>query len=79
MLQWFKYSANSNGSTLYTEKSQTFKNDWNPLLSFVFHNDLVFPTAWKKGKVLTRKGALLMREIHPKKGTFVRTDFSNVS
>ena len=24
-LQWFKYSANPNGSTLYTEKSQTFK------------------------------------------------------
>ena len=24
-LQWFKYSANPNGSTLYTEKSQTLK------------------------------------------------------
>ena len=37
-LQWSKYSANPNGSTLYTEKSQTFTNDWNPFLSFVFHN-----------------------------------------
>ena len=27
MLQWFKYSAKPNGATLYTEKSQTFKND----------------------------------------------------
>ena len=27
---------------------------------------LVFPTARKKGRVLARKWALLMREIHPK-------------
>ena len=27
---------------------------------------LVFRTAWKKGRVLARKRALLMREIHPK-------------
>ena len=40
--------------------------------------NIVFPTAYKKGRVLARKGALLMREIHPK-GHFVRTDFSNVS
>ena len=39
MLQWFKYSTHPNGSTLYTEKSHTFKNDWNPFLSIVFHND----------------------------------------
>ena len=26
-LQWFKYLANPNGATLYTEKSQTLKND----------------------------------------------------
>ena len=32
----------------------------------------------KKGRVLARKRALLMREIH-RKGTFVRTDFSKVS
>ena len=25
--KWFMYSTNPNGSTLYTEKSQTFKND----------------------------------------------------
>ena len=37
--QWFKYSTNPNGATLYTEKSHTFKNDWNPFLSFVFHID----------------------------------------
>ena len=29
----------SNGATLYTEKSQAFKNDLNPFLSFIFHND----------------------------------------
>ena len=45
-LQWFKYSTNPNGSTLYTEKSQTFKNDWNPFLSFVFHNDLLQNHRW---------------------------------
>ena len=38
-LQWFKYSKNPNGSPLYTEKSQTFKNDWNHFLSCVFHNN----------------------------------------
>ena len=27
------------GATLYTEKSQTFKNDWNLFLWFVFHNE----------------------------------------
>ena len=46
MLQWFKYSTNPNGSTLYTEKSQTFKNDWNPFLSFVFHNDWLQNHRW---------------------------------
>ena len=45
-LQWFKYSANPNGSTLYTEKSQTFKNDWNPFLSFVFHIDWLQNHRW---------------------------------
>ena len=35
-----KYSTVSNGITLYnTEKSQTFKNDLNPFLLYVFHND----------------------------------------
>ena len=33
-LQWFMYSTYPKGATLYTEKSQTFKN-----YSFVFHND----------------------------------------
>ena len=45
-LQWFKYSTNPNGSTLYTEKSQTFKNDWNPFLSFLFHNDRLQNHRW---------------------------------
>ena len=27
LLQWFKYSTNPKDSTLYTEKSQTFKSD----------------------------------------------------
>ena len=33
------WCTNPDGSTLYTENSQTFKNVWNPFLSFVFHND----------------------------------------
>ena len=45
-LQWFKYSTNPNGSTLYTEKSQTFKNDWNWFLKFVFHNDWLQNHRW---------------------------------
>ena len=35
-----------NGSTLYTEKSHTFKNDWNPFLSFEFHNDWLQNHRW---------------------------------
>ena len=38
-LRWFKYSTDSNGVTLYTEKSQAFITDLNLFLSFVFHND----------------------------------------
>ena len=45
-LQWFKYSTNPNGSTLYTEKSQTFKNYWNAFLWFVFHNDWLQNHRW---------------------------------
>ena len=45
-LQWFTYRTNPNDSTLYTEKSQTFKNDWNPFLSFVFHNDWLQILRW---------------------------------
>ena len=45
-LQCFKYSSNPNGSTLYTEKSQTFKNDRNPFLSFVFNNDWLQNHRW---------------------------------
>ena len=45
-LQWFKYSTNPNDSNLYTEKSQMFKNDWNPFLSFVFHNDWLQNHPW---------------------------------
>ena len=33
------YSTGPNGATLYTEKSQTFKNDTHPFLSFVFQDD----------------------------------------
>ena len=45
-LQWFKYSTNPNGSTLYTEKSQTFHNYWNPFLAFVFYNDWLQNHRW---------------------------------
>ena len=45
-LQWFKYSIYPNGSSLYTEKSHTFKNDWNLFLSFVFHNDWLQNRRW---------------------------------
>ena len=45
-LQWFKYSICPNGSALYTEKSQAFKNDWNHFLSFVFHNNWLQYHRW---------------------------------
>ena len=35
-----------NGATLYTENSQAFKNDWNPFLSFVFHNGWLQNHCW---------------------------------
>ena len=39
-LQWFKYSANPNGPTLYTDKSHIrSKMIETHFLSFVFHND----------------------------------------
>ena len=34
-----QYNVCLNGTTFFTEKSQTFKNDLNPFLPFVFHND----------------------------------------
>ena len=45
-LRCFKYSTYPDGSTLYTEKSQTFKNDWNQFLKFVFHNDWLQNHHW---------------------------------
>ena len=39
---------------------------------------VVFPTAWKKGRVLARKGHIWCVKF-TQKGTFVRADFSNVS
>ena len=46
MFQWFKYRTNPNSATPYTEKSQTFKNDLNPFLSFEFHNDWLQNHCW---------------------------------
>ena len=40
------YTTNSKGATLYTEKSQTFKNDLNLFLSFVFHNEWLQNHCW---------------------------------
>ena len=40
------YSTYPNGSTLHTEKSHTFKNDFNPFLSFVFHNNWLQNHCW---------------------------------
>ena len=45
-LQWFKYSTAPNDVSLYTEMSQTFKHDLNPILSFVFHNDWLQIHCW---------------------------------
>ena len=45
-LQWLTYSTYPKGATVCTEKSQTFKNDKNPFLSFVFHNDWLQNHCW---------------------------------
>ena len=45
-LQWFKYSTNPNVSTLYTWKVNNVQIDWNPFLSFVFHNDRLQNHRW---------------------------------
>ena len=52
-LQWFKYSTNPNGATLYTQKSHAFKNDKNPFSSFVFHNDWLQNHCWLSLKRMT--------------------------
>ena len=48
-----KVQYNPNGATLYTEKSHTFKNDCNPFLSFVFHNDWLQNHCWLSLKSMT--------------------------
>ena len=50
MLHRFKYSTCPNGASLYIEKSQAFKNDWNPFLSFVFHNGWLQNHCWLSAK-----------------------------
>ena len=49
-----------NGATLYTEKSQTFKNDWNPFLSFVFHNDWLQNHRWLSVKSMAPNFAVVV-------------------
>ena len=46
------YSTYPNGVTLHTEKSQTFKNDCNPFLSFVFHNNWLQNHCWLSLKII---------------------------
>ena len=45
-----KVQSCPNGTTLYTEKSPAFKNDWNPFSSFVFHNDWLQNLCWLSSK-----------------------------
>ena len=44
------YSTYPNGATLHTLKSQTFNNDCNPFLSFVFHNNWLQNHCWLSPK-----------------------------
>ena len=43
----------SKGATLYTEKSQAFKRDRTPFLSFVFHNGWLQNHCWLSAKGMT--------------------------
>ena len=50
----------SNGVTLYTEKSQTFKNYLNPFLSFVLHNDWLQNHYWLSIKSMAPNFAVVV-------------------
>ena len=54
-LHWLKYitCTRPNGATLYTEKSQTFKNDCNPFLLFISHNEQLKNHCWPSAKSMT--------------------------
>ena len=49
----YMYSTRPNGATLYTEKSQTFKNDCNPFLLFISHNEQLQNHCWPSAKSMT--------------------------
>ena len=64
-LQLLKCRACVNGATLFTEKSQTFKSDCNPFLSFVFHNDWLQNHCWLSVKSMTPNFVVVVSVLPP--------------
>ena len=50
---------------LYTEKSQTFKNDLHPFLSFVFHDDWLQNHCWLSVKSMTPNFVVVVSVLLP--------------
>ena len=59
------YSTYPNGATLHTEKSQTFRNDYNPLLSFVFHNNWFQNHCWLSLKSIATNFVVVVSVLQP--------------
>ena len=59
------YSTYPNDATLHTEKSQTFKNDCNPFLSSVFHNNWPQNHFWLSLKSLATNFIVVVIVLQP--------------
>ena len=59
------YSTYPNGATHHTEKSQTFKNDCNPFLLFVFHNNWLQNHCWLSLKSIAPNFVVVISVLQP--------------
>ena len=60
---FFTYSSKL--LTFYNEKAQSFKNDLNPFLSFVLHNDRLQDHCWLSVKIMTRNFVVIVKVLVP--------------
>ena len=59
------YSTYPNGATLHTEKAQTCKNDCNPFLFFVFHNNWLQNHRWLSLKSTATNFVVVVSVLQP--------------
>ena len=65
-LQWLKYSTSHNSATHYTKKGHTHsKNDRNPFLSFIIHNDWLQNYYWFAVKSVTPHFVVVVSNLLP--------------